>query len=126
MPYDLHIIKTKDFIRFDGHGHVAVDESHRVLANLAKTCVERGIDCALLDIRDIRSKLPLADVYRLARAFQEMGFQKHHRLAILHRYDASERAALFAMLASARGWNVRAFDEYEDAIQWFAEERLIT
>jgi hypothetical protein len=63
--------------------------------------------------------MKLSDLYQLALAFKEMGFRKSHRLGILHRYRAGERAEFFALCAGDLGWNVRAFEEYEEAMEWF-------
>lgn len=121
MPFNLHIIRTSDFVRLNGKGGFDLEATRQVLSNLAKTCVERGIDCALLDVRNAQgSQLKLSDLYQLALTFKEMGFRKSHRLAILHRYRAGERAEFFAMCAADQGWNVRAFEEYEEAMDWFA------
>jgi hypothetical protein len=68
-----------------------------------------------------RTDLSLAQVYALARSFRDMGFRHEHKLAILHPFHG-ERAEFFALCAAQRGWQVRAFVEFEDAVQWFAQE----
>ncbi|HEX3357344.1 MAG TPA: hypothetical protein VHS31_10275 [Tepidisphaeraceae bacterium] len=120
MPYDLHIVKPSDFIRLDAHKQVDVKQSLAALSALAKTCVQRNVDHALLDVRDLPATLSLTDLYTLAKAFPETGFTQHHRLAILHRFSSAERAEMFAMFASDHGWQVRAFENYEEAIEWFS------
>jgi hypothetical protein len=124
MPYDLHVVKTADFVRLDADGHFEKEESRRALQRIAKACVDRGINTALLDVRDARGELSLADVYKLACAFQEMGFRRDHRLAILHPFHG-ERAAFFAMCATERGWQVQAFVEFEEAMEWLAEVKPV-
>lgn len=119
MPCSLHIVKTSDFVRLHADGRFDFESSKKVLASVARACLERGVDCALIDIRDAERSLKIEELYRLAQAFQEVGFRQNQRLAVLHRYNAAERAEIFAMFAHARGWNVRAFDHYEEAIEWF-------
>jgi hypothetical protein len=131
MPYSIQVIHTDDFLRFAGNKKdVDLAETHRVLSAIARQCIDRGIDCALLDVRQMTGDLSPTDMYQLALAFHEMGFHKHHRLAILHRSAAGQRveffgmrpgalAEFFALCASQEGWNVRAFDKYEEAIEWF-------
>jgi len=126
MPYRLHVVKTTDFVRFDGRGNPDMIESRRALEKLAKACLDSGADCALLDVRDVNSSLALADLYTLISAFNAMGFRKQHRLALLHRYNSTEKAEFFAMCANERGWNVRAFDNYEEAMEWFATEQEVS
>lgn len=118
MPVNMQIVKANDFIRLDAKGEVNLEESWQALAALAKQCVDLGVDYALLDVRKAQSDLKVTDVYRLAHAFEHVGFSKHHRLAVLHPY-AGKRAEIFAAFASDRGWHVRAFDDFEEAIEWF-------
>jgi hypothetical protein len=120
MPVNLQIVRTSDFLKLDAKGQLDLQQSHDVLASVAKSCVDHGIDCALLDVRDAATTMKLADLHALAKAFHEMGFNDRHRLAVLHRYAARERAEIFTMFATDRGWNVRAFEEYEEAINWFS------
>jgi hypothetical protein len=121
MPYNLHIVKTSDFIRLNAKGETDVKHSHDVLAGLAEACFRHGVTCALLDVRDMKkNSLKLTDLHTLAMAFREMGFREKHKLAVLHRLDGGERAELFAMFASDRGWNVQAFGNYEEAVDWFS------
>src|SRR5579872_6045479 len=133
MPLNLQIIRTSDFIRHNSQGEYDQEETRAVLCKVAKACIESGIDCALIDVRDARSDMKLDDVYELVLSFKEMGFQKKHRLAILYRSSGSEhveffamrpgeRAEFFARCAAEKGWNVRAFDDYGQAMEWFGAE----
>jgi hypothetical protein len=54
-----------------------------------------------------------------------MGFKENNKLAVLHRFHSGERAQFFADCAGDRGWNVRAFERFEDAMDWFNKEDLI-
>ena len=123
MPYTLHVVKTSDFIRYDGRGRIDPLRSRKLLERIAKACVDSGINCALLDIRGMHGSLAVKDLYGLVNAFKEMGFRHEHRLAILHTYTGAERADFFAVCASSRGWNVRAFENFEEAMDWFATEQ---
>lgn len=129
MPFNLQIIRTSDFIRLNGKGEYDQEETRQALCNIAKACMRRGISRALLDIRDASSDMQLSDLHQLAQAFKEMGFQRNQRLAILYRSQASghigffslrpaDRATFFAMCASEDGWNVKAFDGFEAAVEW--------
>jgi hypothetical protein len=123
MSYNLQIVQPCDFVRLDASGRLDLAESKKVLADVARACVERGIGLALLDVRDLYTDLRLADVYSLSRAFREMGFRRTDRLAILHRYNSAEKADFFAMCAADGGWDVRAFEDFEQAMEWFGTPR---
>jgi hypothetical protein len=129
MSFSLQIIRTSDFIRLNGKGGYDQEETRAVLTSIATACVLGNIQCALLDVREARSDMQMHDLYQLALAFKEMGFKKNHRLAILHRsregvrveffaMAPGEQAEFFAMCASESGWNVKAFDNFEKAMEW--------
>jgi hypothetical protein len=125
MPYNLEIVKTQDFVRYDGDGKHNLAQSQEALRSIAKHCIAKGADCALIDLRGVESQLPFTDVYKLAVTFNEMGFQFKHKVAVLHRYRGGERAEIFAMFAAAQGWQVRAFETYEDVMEWFSATETV-
>ena len=123
MPHDIHIVRSSDFVRLDAEGRHDFAESCRALARLAQACASRGISLALLDVRDVKPNLTTTELYQLARAFHEIGFRQHHRLAVLHPYSTTARAEFFAMCAQERGFDVGAFDSFEEAIEWLNRPR---
>jgi hypothetical protein len=125
MSYNVQVVKSSDFVRLDARGKVDLAESRRVLSEVAQECVDRGINHALLDVRDLYSDLVLTDLYALARTFADVGFRRTDRLAVLHRYNSGEKAEFFAMCANDRGWDVRAFEDFEEAIEWFGSPRPV-
>jgi hypothetical protein len=129
MPFNLQVIRTSDFVRLNGKGGYDPEETRQALSGIATACVQRGMNCALLDVREARSDMRMGDLYELALSFKQIGFRKEHRLAILHRSGGDvrveffamtpgERAQFFAMCAADQGWNVKAFDDYEEAMDW--------
>lgn len=102
MPFNLQIIRTSDFIRLNSVGEYDQEQTRGVLSKIAKACIARGVDYALVDVRDARSEMELNDLYQLALAFKEMGFRKNHRLAILYSSEAGEHVKFFAMRPGER------------------------
>jgi len=119
-PMELHVIRFREFVRLDAHGHLDMAESHAVLARLAETCRKRGLECSLLDGRDIQTQLTPDEIATLVRDLAEMGFTRNQRLALLHKGDPHRRAALFALIAKLRGWKIRAFGDFEEAVDWLS------
>src|SRR4051812_31635425 len=101
MGCDLHIVKMSDIVRLDANGRFNLEQTRNVLASIARTCLDRGINAALLDVRDAHGDLSMTDMYTLASAFHDMGFKQEHRLAVLHPFHG-ERAEFFALCASQR------------------------
>lgn len=124
MPQELHVIKAGDFIRSTGEGSIDFETSRQVLTSLAEALVGRRVEKAILDIRRIYGNPPATytQLYHLARAFREAGFDERHKLAVLVSPDRQDKAEFFAICASGRGWNAWAFDQFEDAFEWLTEE----
>src|SRR5262245_21917223 len=120
MAAEFQVITAREFIRFGAHGHLDWNQSCAALSQLARSCLERGCHRALLDVRDVRSEMTQDQLAALVAIFREVGFKDHHRLAVLHGEDRESRARLFAFFAANRGWDVQAFDNFEDAVDWLA------
>src|SRR6478609_6993741 len=96
MPYDLHIIRAREFLRLGAQGKPDLASSRQGLAALAASMVRRGLDRALLDLRGVQEGLSTPDLFSLACSFHEAGFHQHHRLAVLHRWNRMAQADFFA------------------------------
>ena len=124
MPIELQIIRAREFIRLGAHGHIDLKASKEVLALLATACRKRGIHQALLDLRRaIPGVTPIVspkDLVTLVNTFHEVGFQREDRVAVLYQYDPHRRAKLFSLIATLKGWKVRAFKDFEKAIFWLS------
>ena len=120
MPHALHVIHAGEFIRSDPQGTLDMQQSRRVLFELARALVERGVDRAILDVRRARLDPPAtyAQLYELARAFRQAGFSDRHRLALLHPLNRVEKAEFLADCMAGDGWNAAAFDNFEEAFDW--------
>jgi hypothetical protein len=122
MPLEIQVIKAAEFIRVNPQGKPDVLASREVLAKLAAACKKRGINRALVDLRSLvvgpKPVFSPADLLSLVNSFHKIGFRKNQRLAVLYADDRHHRAKMFAVIGSLRGWLVKAFCEYEAAINW--------
>jgi hypothetical protein len=124
MPTELEIIRAQEFIRLGARGQFDLKASKAALAVLAGACWKRGINQALLDLRALQpGPKPVFspdDLITLVNTFREIGFTDQQRLAVLYRSDPHRRASMFASIARLRGWRVKAFDEFEEAVNWLS------
>jgi|ERR1035438_9320342 hypothetical protein len=127
MPLELHIIRATDFVKVDPHGHFDLASSKAALALLVGACQKREINQALMDLRALhpgpKPVFTPADLVELVNTFREVGFTHQERLAILYHSDPHKRARLFAFLSTIRGWNVRAFGDFEEALLWLSSSQ---
>jgi len=122
MPIELQVIRAIDFVRLDADEHVNFEESKKVLQELALTCRMRGLDRAMMDIRDIpipdKPRFTDAELAALVSAFREAGFSQRQRLAIVYRQDVYGRVRNFTFFSRMRGLHVQGFHEFEEAMLW--------
>ena len=127
MPLDLQIIRACEFIRLNSHDTLNFEASKQTLRNLAQACRKRGIDRALLDLRELA--IPPKPIFKpselaaLVGTFREAGFTRNQRLAVLYRDDPHKGVRLFAFIGTLRGWKVRAFADFEKALFWLCEQQ---
>lgn len=120
MPFDLHIIRAQEFIRMGGRGRVDFKASREALETLGAACRRRGVDRALMDVRQLRSDLTSKELTALVNMFREVGFPQGQRLAVLHVAEQYRRAKAFAFLSALKGWLVRNFTDFEEALEWLS------
>jgi len=117
---EVQLIRAREFIRVGPQGHLDLGRSRAILCKLTAACRKRGIRRALLDVRDLRSNFGPEELSELIRMFKDIGLPHVRRLALLHSGDPARRVRTLAMIASLRGWEVRAFGDFESAFAWLA------
>jgi hypothetical protein len=127
MPLELQIIRSTEFVRLDAQGELDFQKSKEALATLAGACRKRGLDRALLDLRALpvppKPLFTTAELAALVETFREAGFGPHQGLAVLYRNDPHRGARRFAFISRLKGWQVRAFGDFEAALLWLSEEQ---
>jgi hypothetical protein len=122
MPIELHLIRASDFICIDADEHLNFEESKKALQKLALACRKRGLNHALVDLRDVpasdKARFTNAELAALVGAFREAGCSRRLRLAVLYRRDVYGSIRNFTFFGRMRGLQVQAFHEFETAIHW--------
>ena len=122
MPIELQVIRAIDFVRLDADDHLNFEESKKALQELAMACRMRGLDRAMLDIREVpvldKPRFTDVELAALVGAFREAGFSQRQRLVILYRQDIYDRVRNFTFFSRMRGLHVQAFHEFEEAMHW--------
>lgn len=127
MPLELDIIRASEFMRLDPHEHLDFEASRKALQALALACRKRGIACALVDLRSLpvlpKPWFTPSEVAALVRSFQEAGFSRRQRLAVLYHHDVYGGIRNFAFFSRMRGLRVKAFTEFEAALHWLSRNQ---
>ena len=124
MPLEVQLIRAREFIRVGPQGKLNLDRSRAILESLSTACQKRGIERAMLDLRGVRSEFGPEELAECIRMFREIACPHIQRLALIHAGDPHRRVRTLALIASLRGWSVRAFDDFETAFEWLALSRV--
>lgn len=126
MPLELQIIRAAEFVRLGALGELDFQKSKQALASLASACRKRCLDRALLDVRELpvpdRPRFTVAELAALVGTFRGAGFGPRQRLAVLYKTDPHRGARRFAFIGRLKGWQVRAFASFDEALLWLSEE----
>lgn len=119
MKAEIKFVTTKDFIKTTASGQLNLEQSKKVLEEIARLNTPDDLHDILVDIRDTEPGLSLSDIYELVTAVgnHRQAFRK--KIAILlgaqHDFD---KARFLEMCASNRGYNVNAFNDFEESVNW--------
>ena len=119
MKAEIKFVKTRDFIKTTASGQLNLEQSKKVLEEIARLNTPDDLHDILVDIRETEPGLSLSEIYELVTAVgnHRQAFRK--KIAILlgaqHDFD---KARFLEMCASNRGYNVNAFDDFEEAVNW--------
>jgi len=117
----LQIIKAGDFIKSNPTGDLDMNSSKQGFAEIATTGTDLKDYTVLIDLRDVKSHLSLADIHELATELILYGKTFRRKTAVLVRHtEDMNQAKVFENAAHHEGFNVKAFTVFEDAIIWLS------
>src|SRR6478609_819518 len=112
MPLEVQIIRACEFVRQRAHGEFDLASTRAAIMALAAACRKRGVETAMVDIREATSNLSPKDLATLVGAFAKAAGPKRLRLAVLHRVNQNYRTELFVFLSAMCGRKVKAFENF--------------
>ena len=120
------IINAKDFIKADPNGDVDLEQSKKILVELAAVTQPPADYEILMDFRhaniNTNKYLSFWDVVEFAKEFCRHREAFRNKVAFLCRSGQQFNKAKFAELFTTnRGFRVAAFTNFEEAINWMAE-----
>jgi hypothetical protein len=119
MPTKINVIPAGAFIVATGHGDVEFAETRAQFMKIMKAAALVPDAHVLVDVREARSQMQPYEVFSLVTVFNELNPPFSGRLAIVNRpKDDFDRAAFFSLAARVQGFQVAAFQDYEEALRW--------
>ena len=119
MSYDVCVIPISEFLRTNVSGIVDLEGSRTLLRTLVATAASRNVDRVLLDGRRARAAVSTADIWSLASDMGALGIRDHRIAFLLSPPEGDfDRGAFLELCATNRGFQVRAFHDFEQAFTW--------
>jgi hypothetical protein len=122
MSTRIRIIQANDFIKATSEGSLDLEESKRLLRTIAVT-IDPVVDYdAMLDTRQARSGLSVADLWHLAAELNNLRKTFSRKMAVLCSPEQFDRAGFCALGSQNSGLPVQAFTSFEGATKWLTSE----
>lgn len=119
MKVNYRIIKAKDFIKAKPSGEIDLDQSKRVLIQIAAMTSPPADYEILIDVRESHGNLTYVDVWDLVSELGRHREAFRNKIAILTRGDEQfDRASFMEYCAKKSGFEVSAFTDFEETISW--------
>jgi DNA-binding response OmpR family regulator len=117
----LQIIKAGDFIQSTPTGDLDMQASKSGFAQIAAAGSVLQEYSVLIDLREVNSRLSTTDIFELATELGTYGETFRRKTAILVRPDDKiTQATFFENVAFNRGFAVKVFTVFEEALIWLS------
>lgn len=126
MPANVRIIHAQEFIKANPEGQLDLEESTKMLIEVASVSAPLAYYDIILDTRKTQSKMSEADLWFLASELSNYfskAFSRTQRTAVLCPLEQFDNAKFFALCAKNRGFQVKAFTSFEEAYEWLIADR---
>ena len=120
------LVHAADLIELTVAGTLDVERSRALLLQLAETNAETGLDL-LLDLRPADGTgITYREIYSLVELLRQHPDAFRGKLAVLDTDQPGfEKVQFFQASATERGFQVRAFLEFEAAVRWLQQSSTL-
>ena len=121
MATNIRIISARDFIKATPEGQFDFESSKEFLISVASVSSALNDHEILIDTRKTDCELSSSELWHLAAELDERRRSFSGRTAVLCPAERFDQAGFFALCAHNRGFRVKAFASFEEAIGWLTE-----
>lgn len=121
-PFILTMEKQKDILYVKTEGERTFKTLVTITEQIMEACRENDACLVLVDVRAMGSKLSIWEMFKLVTScFARVRNRRVLRkAAIVDREDARPRYKFFETVADNRGYNLRIFEDSDEALSWLA------
>ena len=118
MPAKIRIIHAQDFLKATPEGKLDLEESTRILLEIAAMIVPQDDYDLIIDTRKAHSVMSPTDMLLLVQEVSTFGEKFRKKTAVICPRERFDHARFLELCASNRGYEIHAFTAYEEAIDW--------
>lgn len=123
MPQAIRHVEIESFLSSIGHGKIDFEQSIRRLHAVCEVWNQDVSQNVLLDVRGRQFDLTPSEIKRFVEIVAKTGLGHSNKVAFVYRHRGNFDPPVFVeALAQDIGLSIRAFDDYEFAIEWLANE----
>jgi len=123
MSVNYKIIQAKDFIKAKPTGEIDLEESKKVLGQIAEMVEAIGDYEVLMDVREAYGNMDQDDLCELVLELGRHREAFKSKIAVITRDDEQFNKAVFVeMCANIDGFTISAFTDFEKAIDWLQSD----
>jgi hypothetical protein len=123
MSTTVRVIHAYDFIKATAEGQLDFEASKKLLLEIASATISLVDYEVLLDSRHAQSDMSMTDLWNLATAIGNLDQILPRKIAVLCPRERFDQAGFFALCAENKGFKVRAFTGFEDAMTWLTSKK---
>ena len=120
MPANIRIIHAHEFIQANPEGRLDLERTKAMLIAIASASAPSNDYDILVDTRDANAKMDVGELWDLAAELHKYREALSRKTAVLVTPEQSDYAGFFAVCAQERGFQVSAFTNLGDAVEWLA------
>jgi hypothetical protein len=120
MSTNYKVVHAKDFIKSKHSGEIDLEESKKSLVLMAKIAEPPADFDVLVDTRGAQINLNITEMLELAYELTQYRESFRNKIAFLVDDDIElAKANLLEFYARDRGFKAKAFNDFEETIDWF-------
>jgi len=127
MSSTITIVPAREFVRTKSSGEFDLDETRKTSVEVFSKMKDAKVSEVLLDNREAYTKMTASDILQLFGQLDHAGLLRGRKIAILNRpKDDFDRAKFFEACGQAKGYQIEAFQEFEEAMSWLYPPQDVT
>jgi hypothetical protein len=122
MAIQVRVVSDRGLVHVSPTAPIDLEQAKEMLHRAAAAARAHHPSGVMLDVRQMVSRLTLGSLWHLAGEMAECAVGFRGRTAVLTTADRLEHGRFFALSCQNRGFEVRAFSDYDEALGWLQEK----